>query len=218
MWFRKSGGLKDKCIVLDLDETLVHSSEESVGTMGRLKLLTHPETYPLRSRLYAFDVDEGQGRGGRMWGIRRPHLDTFLNFCFDNFGVVCVWSAGTPNYVESICAQIFGDRYPQRIFTRAHCKPTTYEGDSIHTKPLQLMTQTHPKMSLANTIILDDKPYSFVENPGNGVLIPEYRPEYSIASLSEDDSTFLHVMEWLNEPAFKYSKDVRRVPKPSLTE
>lgn len=213
MWFGKN--LKDKCIVLDLDETLVHSSEEGVDTLARLKLLTHPDTYPLRSRLYAFDVDEGHGRGSRMWGIRRPHLDTFLDFCFNNFGVVCVWSAGTPNYVESICGQIF-DEYPQRIFTRTQCKPTTYEGDSIHTKPLQTMTQTHPKMSLSNTIILDDKPYSFVENPYNGVLIPEYRPKYKIEDLAADDITFLKLIAWFESPVFKHANDVRKVPRPKL--
>lgn len=103
--------LTNKAIVLDLDSTCVNSfnDPEELFALG----FNHdPRVYSLRQRLYLFDmidVTEGKGRGQyeSMWGIARPHLSEFLDFCFKYFTAVCVWSAGQPAYVKSIVDSIF---------------------------------------------------------------------------------------------------------------
>lgn len=211
--------ITNNCIVLDLDETLVHTFDEP-RDLHKLNLLTNPAYHDLRERLYFLkleDVVERKGTGvkSNLWGITRPHVKEFLIFCFSYFKIVAVWSAGRQRYVDAIVNILFQDiAKPHVTFSWKDCK---VKGESLVGKPLSKMIATVPglsdHMSLKNTYILDDRLANFMENPGNGILIPVYDPDLSIKSIRRDDNHLLQFASWLQNPEVLQSEDLRSVKK-----
>src|SRR5690606_31782804 len=107
-----STSLTNKCIVLDLDQTLL-ATQESINSLHELGILSNPNLLSLRNRTYYFTIEdlEGPGIGTKYnyWGVTRPHCHEFLLFCFSYFRVVAIWSAGQRPYVESIVDYLFRD-------------------------------------------------------------------------------------------------------------
>ncbi len=215
--------LTDKCIVLDLDETLVHSNE-SLAHLKSLGIMVDPKLMDLRSRTYEISMDDvvykkGQGIKSEMWGIIRPHVKEFLIACFSYFKVVTVWSAGKKKYVDAIVDFLFKDiKRPHVVYARDQCERTT---DNILTKPLEKMIRQEPGlskyMSLENTFIIDDRPSVFeIPNPDNGIQIPPYNPKFNIRSLRTDDIRLKQLMTWLLRPEVMNSHDVRDLDKTNI--
>lgn len=214
--------LTNKCIVLDIDESLVHTFDDS-NVPYDLNIYSKAEYLPLRRKIYHFNIDDvvtrsGEGEVAEICGITRPGLHDFLRFCFDYFSVVAVWSAGKPKYVESLVDFMFKDiADPHIIYTYDHC---TEGSNGFLEKPLEKMIQQHTAdmgMSLKNTFALDDRETTFIErNPDNGVLIPEYSPEMTIEGLSKDDDNLTKFMKWLMKPEVIRSQDVRLLNKKNI--
>src|SRR5581483_11219724 len=153
----------NKCIVLDLDETLVHSHPEShIELLRELKIYSKAEYIDLRERIYKITMDDvvdkkGTGVKTEMWGILRPHVKEFLEFCFKYFKIVIVWSAGMKNYVNVIVDFLFKDiKRPLIIWDRNEIEKLP---DGTLIKPLNKLINTVPGlnkyMSLENTFIVD---------------------------------------------------------------
>ena len=217
--------LTDKCIVLDLDETCVHTFTEPMERIAELGLYTNPEFMDLRRRIYMLNVDDvccgdkrGQGKQYELWGVMRPHLKEFLLFCFSYFRIVAVWSAGQPKYVEAICDVIFRDiRPPHVIFAYHDCK---FSGDEIE-KPLQKMIDSDPVlqryMSLSNTLALDDRASTFRNvNPDNGIVIPPYHPAALVDSMLTDDIALEQLRRWFMQREVQTIADVRDLVKTDI--
>jgi|LSQX01.3.fsa_nt_gb hypothetical protein len=195
------------CIVLDLDETCVHTMESSsTDKLRELEIFTNPRYLPLRKRIYTISITDvldtdrkGGGNHSEMWGIMRPHLKEFLLFCFSHFKIVAVWSAGRAGYVEAICDVIFKDiRPPHVIFTYDDCEANN---SGILQKPLLKMINSDPvlkkHMSLENTFAIDDRLSTFDGvNPHNGILIPLYEPNPTPASMAMDDLALEQLKLW----------------------
>src|SRR3989304_1474697 len=106
----------DKVIVLDIDETLVHTFEDH-------EIFNDSNLLELKRRIYhieIIDIDRSHVRGSgfvyQMSGIMRPYMKEFLEFCFKYFRFVTIWSAGTYSYVHSIVNEIFRDLpYPDVV-------------------------------------------------------------------------------------------------------
>ena len=215
--------LTDKCIVLDLDETLVHSNE-NLGELKALNIMKDPKLMDLRNRTYEISMDDvvykkGQGIKTEMWGIVRPHVKEFLIACFSYFKVVIVWSAGKKKYVNAIVDFLFKDiKRPHIVYARDQCERTT---DNILTKPLEKMIKQEPGlskyMSLDNTFIIDDR-RSVFEGPNqyNGIQIPAYKPDFNIRSLRTDDIALKQLMTWLLRPDVMNSTDIRDLSKQNV--
>jgi TFIIF-interacting CTD phosphatase-like protein len=215
--------LTDKCIVLDLDETLVHSHED-INTLYKLGILSKPELLNLRKRTYTIQLDDvldkkGKGTKISLWGITRPYVKEFLITCFSYFKIVAVWSAGQRKYVEAIVDYLFRDiRRPHIVFTYDDCVEMS---NSYLAKPLSNMISSipnlHKYMSLENTFIIDDRltTYSTV-NPYNGILIPPYKPSPNIHSLNSDDIALRQLSIWLLTPEVMNSTDIKNINKNNI--
>lgn len=73
----------NKLIVLDIDETLIHSYEKEVSDFD-----------------FKFNSDEDI-----FYTKKRPFLDEFIEYCFDNFKVA-VWTASDRDYASTILKNI----------------------------------------------------------------------------------------------------------------
>lgn len=210
----------DKCIVLDLDETLIHTSER-ISQLEKLQILTNPDYFHLRDRVYILELDDvvdepGTGITSRMWGVKRPKLYEFLLFCFNHFRIVAVWSAGKSRYVEAICNEIFKDLCdPHIIFTWDHCET----GEDYLEKPLSKMIEefNDSRMTLKNTVAIDDRKSTFSNvNLNNGILIPAYDPVMNIKRISADENRLEQLMDWFKTDEFINCKDVRELSKNNI--
>lgn len=205
----------DKHLILDLDETCI----KTIGRcrlLDQLNLLGDPALFELRSRLYLLELEDptslrGEGDYLREWGIKRPHLEEFLEFAIQYFATVNVWTAGVYEYGHRIVEEIFKDlNYrPLIIFTREECITER----KIVVKALA-RAFAHPdakrhNMRAENTIILDDRPSAYLRDPYNGIQIPPYDPECQLDSLQKDDQCLPQFKQWLLNSEFSTSSDVR---------
>ena len=208
--------LTNKTIVLDLDSTLIYTSD-NFDQYVSLELYTNPEHTHLRNRIYKFDVIDvvdkpGTGVRSSMWGILRPHVYEFLEFCFDYFENVVVWSAGQLRYVHAICDVLFTDpeKQPILIYSFDDCE----RNDNFLYKPLIKLSQNElPSVTLDRCVILDDNEMTFSKNKDNALHIPPYEPELTPQGIMEPDDTLKNLTKWLMKPEVMNSKDVRKTNK-----
>jgi TFIIF-interacting CTD phosphatase-like protein len=199
----------DKTLVLDIDETLVRTWED-FDKLKSSKILSSPEFYPIRKQIYMLDLGEGEEED-KLWGFKRPKLDEFLSFASEYFAHICVWSAGTKEYVEAVCEQIFHKhRCPDIILTRDAC---VHDEEKNLFKPLEKFYELFPHASPETTIMIDDRDDVMSKNPDNGIVIPPYEPSIKkVATISTDDALD-KVMNWLSREDVAYAEDIRLVDK-----
>lgn len=209
----------NKCIVLDLDQTLI-ATQKDLNSIVSLGILSKPELMPLRNRIYNLEITDfekkGEGSSYSFWGITRPHIKEFLVFCFSYFEYVVVWSAGKKRYVEAIVDHIFKDiQMPHLVLT--YDDITTASDGSVE-KPLEKVFSFFPKgqVSFKNILALDDNPTTFRHNPKNAVLIPEYDPPLNVNAMSKDDPTLLQFMYWLRQKDVSQSTNVETLDKKNI--
>lgn len=219
---RKS--LTEHSIVLDLDETLVRTlsvneSEEAAykiaDTMG---IYTNIKYIDIRMRSFRLILDDpvtpkGAGRSHGCWGITRPHLKEFLTFCFAYFKTVNVWSAGVDDYVRKIAKTIPGVSGKFNVvYTRNDCEVLP-ENKEFY-KPLSKMIKNDPIVGpLEHLFVLDDREMTFSSNPGNGIVIPIYKPSPTESSLRMDDDHLMRLKYWLLQPEVMNCEDITKLDK-----
>lgn len=146
-----------KTLVLDLDETLVHSS---------FKPIPNPD--------YIIPV-EIDGRLVDVYVLKRPWLDHFLNAVGPRFEVV-VFTASLAKYADPLLDLMDkGGLVRWRLF-RESCCP--YEGNYV--KDLNCLGR-----QLADTIIVDNSPHSYVFQPSNAVPISTFIDDMEDTELLE---------------------------------
>lgn len=213
--------ITDKCVVLDLDQTLI-ATQDNISSLKELQILSDPKLISLRNRTYNITIEDlerpGIGTKYDFWGVTRPHIHEFLIFCFSYFKIVAVWSAGKRPYVEAIVDHIFKDiRPPHVIFT--HDDILIGPGGHVE-KPLTKMIESNPvllrNMSLQNTLAIDDNSMTFYLNHDNGVLIPAYDPSLNVNALARDDPTLLQLKYWLLQPEVVGARDVTVLDKSTI--
>ena len=135
-----------KKLVLDLDESLVYSTMESIG----------PQSVELSAD------------GTRFFTMLRPGTKEFLEFVRNKFDVT-IWSTGMQAYVESIFDFIGIEGFT--LWGRAFCKKieNCTEGEPYE-KPLRQITE-----DLTQIAIVDNTPAMFNKCPLNGILIGTWR-------------------------------------------
>lgn len=205
----------DKCVVLDLDNTLLYSQEHI--ELSSLNIINNPKLIKLRNRIYNFELTAPGYEGTKiMWGVTRPHVTEFLLFCLSYFRIVAVWSAGDKVYVDNIVNYLFKyiDKKPSIIYSADNT--SFYGGRPL--KDLTLMmkdVKCNGLMTPQNTITIDDNVDAIRKNPSNAIVIPYYGPQ-TIDEMQRDDKTLLQIINWLETPEVMNCVDIRTMDKDSI--
>ena len=137
------------CLVLDLDETLVHSS-----------------VVPLADADYVFPVEMPENGGFfTVYAKKRPHCDHFLRMAAQKFELV-VFTASKRVYADRVLDFLdpHGKMLTQRLF-REHC--VFFAGSFL--KDLSVLNR-----DLAKTVIVDNSPQTFALDVHNGIPIESF--------------------------------------------
>lgn len=140
---------KRKTLVLDLDETLVHSS---------FKPVADPD--------YIIPV-EIEGKVVDVYVLKRPHMDAFMEAVGAAFEVV-VFTASLAKYADPLLDLLDRGHVVRWRLFRESCCP--HEGNYVK----DLLALGRP---LASTIIVDNSPHSYVFQPENAVPIGTFIDE-----------------------------------------
>jgi len=176
-------------LILDLDETLIHASNERLERAEEFRLLDY-------------------------FVYVRPHLEHFLMECEPLFRLA-VWSSASDDYVEEIVKKIFPRRFAlEFVWGRSRC---TFSLDSAqvqrdgyldpgsHYSYVKKLHKLKRKgFRLERTLIVDDTPAKCVHNYGNAIYVKEYNGE-------RDDQELPALARYLS--TLKAAVDVRKLEK-----
>jgi hypothetical protein len=153
-----------KCLVLDLDHTLVATAENDSQWKREYKSDTN---------MYYFVLDNEL-----MWGRKRPYSKQFVRYCQNNFDMVGVWSAGTKEYVERIVENVWEElEKPAFIWSRKDCDhiiDIKSDNNLFLYKPLSKVFNKYSNLNYTNTLILDDTIEVSKFNPLNIIHINKF--------------------------------------------
>ncbi|KAJ4468163.1 protein phosphatase [Lentinula aciculospora] len=135
-----------KCLVLDLDETLVHSSFKSIPQAD-----------------YVVPV-EIEYTWHNVYVIKRPGVDNFLRKMGELYEIV-VFTASLSKYADPVLDRLdIGHTVTHRLF-RESC----YNHKGNYVKDLSQLGRP-----IADTIILDNSPASYIFHPNNAVPVSSW--------------------------------------------
>ena len=157
--FSKNIPKYNKLLILDIDETLIHSSEKQLD------------------RIPDFRLD-------KYFVYIRPGLKEFISNCSKLFNLA-IWTASSSEYAIEVIKNIFPDDLRlEFIFTGERCLlKRNLDLDVIEIfKPLKKVKRKG--YLLNNILIVDDTAKTFKYNYGNGILIKEYLGESNDNELS----------------------------------
>ncbi|KAH8402215.1 hypothetical protein KR009_010468 [Drosophila setifemur] len=178
-----------KTLVLDLDETLVHSCYTDPETNENVGLPVPDTALPdflVHVPISGVDPIELQV-------YKRPYVDVFLYYVSKWYEVV-IYTASMEVYAAQVVDRLdIGRVMIPRRFYRQHC--TSFE--SLFTKDLTL---ANPDMSA--TFIIDNSPMVYRDFPKNAIPIKSYIYDPS-------DTELLKLLPFLD--ALRFTKDVRTV-------
>ena len=155
-------------IVLDLDETLVHSIE------------------PKRSSKFYSKLPYKTHRMGDEFIVcERPGLQKFLDKLFQKFDVI-IWSAGSPDYVAYINENIVSTkkRKTKAVLNSDDCDRSEKEFGERKSLKMLWDCLDIPGCGPYNTIIIDDLKENAAHQPGNCIRIRPF-----IANANEKNQT-----------------------------
>lgn len=165
-------GSNKPCLVLDLDETLVHSS-----------------VVPIDNPDFTFPI-EIQGQEFMVYARKRPHCDHFLRMVAQKFELV-VFTASKKLYADRVLdlvdpsGLILGRTH--RLF-REHC--LFFRGQFL--KDLSVLNR-----DLKRTVIIDNNPHTFSLHVDNGIPIESWFDDSNDRELLE----LLPLLDKLHESA-----------------
>ena len=146
-----------KLLVLDLDETLIHATEDT---------LAHDEDFrvgPYRVHL-------------------RPHLSSFVNHVLEQFRVG-VWTASGESYASAVVERIFPAGSLEFVWSSKRCRTArdfTTGGYQTIKNLQKLKSKGYP---LESIIAVDDTPSKYAKSYGNLVTVQEFLGDRSDAEL-----------------------------------
>ncbi len=142
-----------KLLILDLDETLIYATDETVSGAK--------EDFCVGS--YAV--------------YRRPGLEEFLDLCFRYFKVA-VWTSSSKSYAEEVVGEVFKGRTLEFVFSRGRCV-RSFDHELLEPIWIKDLKKVKRKgYSLQDIIVVDDTPAKLRRNYGNLVRIRPFEGDY----------------------------------------
>ncbi|XP_037664581.1 CTD nuclear envelope phosphatase 1 isoform X1 [Choloepus didactylus] len=177
------GQVKRKILVLDLDETLIHSHHDGV-----LRPTVRPGTPP--DFILKVVIDK---HPVRFFVHKRPHVDFFLEVVSQWYELV-VFTASMEIYGSAVADKLDNSRsILKRRYYRQHC--TLELGSYI--KDLSVVHS-----DLSSIVILDNSPGAYRSHPDNAIPIKSWFSDPS-------DTALLNLLPMLD--ALRFTADVRSV-------
>ena len=136
--------VEKKTLVLDLDETLVHSSMTPFQKESDLEIKIN-----VKGNLY------------NVYVLKRPFLEQFL-LEMSNLYEIIVFTASLGEYAEPLLEILDKHKIVKHILNRNHC--LFYQG--LYIKDLKVINR-----DIKNLIIIDNNPVSYMFNKENGIPI-----------------------------------------------
>ena len=133
-----------KTLVLDLDETLVHSS-----------------FFPVYNYDFIIKFKAGNNISYTSYVLKRPDLEAFLDFIRDRFEVV-IFTASVKEYADAVIDTITPWIPQSHRFYRQHCTIS----NGMYIKDLSLFNRP-----LDSMIIVDNSEFSFTYHKSNAILV-----------------------------------------------
>ena len=153
---------KKKLLLIDLDETLVHSEFRSKDNYKALDLFTknskcHSKTFSYSDENYIYYIDV----------FFRPHLKNFLKEVSKYFDLA-IFTAAMKGYADIILDYIDpkNEFFQFRLYRDA-CIPLQQR---LYIKDLRIIKDYDPM----NVILMDNSLYSFMNQPSNGMLVNSF--------------------------------------------
>lgn len=168
-------------IVLDLDNTLISAVEYDEYDVEKNRE---------KSQLFeSFDVLD------QFIVFKRPYVDEFLDFLFDNCQNVCVWSAGSKDYVLTIVNELFlkKNRIPKCVFFLYHCNLSEEHHKGL--KDLDMLCECMD-FEKEKTFIVDDLDHVIDLNNQNSFHVEEFE---FVNENSENDKDLLRIKELIKQ-------------------
>jgi len=135
-----------KKLVLDLDETLISSSQK------------HCFKHDI-----SFQVNIG-GTPAAFYVRKRPHVEHFLETVSQWFEIV-IFTASLSIYANEVIDKID----PKRLINRRYYRQSCINKGGLYIKDLQTVCK-----DLSKVVIVDNSPIAFSQNKENGIAIPDY--------------------------------------------
>jgi len=145
--------------------------------------------------------------------LLRPHLDEFLEFAFQSFSGVALWTAGSRGWLEAFLNAVDPQRQRPWAFTWSYervsmqCVGTSVDSNTPvfqYVKRLRKIWQNKglraKGFSPHTTLIVDNNPSVCIPNYGNAIYIKtygDYDPEHDRYDSAEDDDWLLALIEYL---------------------
>jgi len=162
--------LEQKLLILDLDETLIYATEINL------------------ERDFDFVV-------GPYFVYKRPYLDEFLKFCFENFEIA-VWTSSTAVYAHEIIENIFDYKDPiSFVWSRERCTVSFDEEERVNFYEKKIVKIKPRGYNLQSVIVIDDSPEKWRSSYGNLVRVKSF-----LGEIEDDELKHLIVyLERLNK-------------------
>lgn len=157
-WLLKPAAPSDigrKCLVLDLDETLVHSKFEPIECSF---------SFPI--------IIEGTQHG--VYVLKRPFVDEFIAECAKMYELV-VFTASLPNYANPVIDRLDKNGLIKHRLFRGDC--VFYE-EKFYVKDLSMLGR-----DMKDCIIIDNSMLSFLFNPTNAIFCTSWYGDKSDTEL-----------------------------------
>jgi TFIIF-interacting CTD phosphatase-like protein len=140
----------DKLLVLDLDETLVHTNDRASIRKDAKPDFSIPGGYVV---------------------CLRPGVVEFLDYCLASYHEVMIWTAGTEDYAYEVFNKFYDPSRFARIWDRGRCFPKQDQEHSISywrkdIKKLQRLGYDKEKI-----LCVDDTPQNFERSYGNLIRV-----------------------------------------------
>lgn len=185
-------------VVLDLDNTLIHSVQYN-------NISTVPSVWKNKgTRLIPGDYVT----------FRRPHLEKFLDFLFENFNVG-VFTAASKDYANEIVWQFVQDKPGRKVDFLLSASDLQASKQLYGSETMKKLNYIWDNLQVydyypCNTIIIDDNLYVKKSNYYNTLSV---HPFYVTEQDSEYDSTLLEAMDALREIKEIYNKNACSIHK-----